>query len=134
MATDPSFAATIKLGSALLGSAETNLQVPTNASVIVTAAANGTKVEEIRVAGTAASLVGSTVAGLVYLFLFDGTNYRLFDTITISATTASTTTSPSISTRRYDNLLLANGWSLRASQSISGNNSVLVVTAFGGDL
>jgi hypothetical protein len=33
----------------------------------------------------------------------------------------------------YTNLLLKSGWSLRASQSIAGNASILKVSAFGGD-
>ncbi len=37
MALDPQFAATVNNGSALLGAAETNLQVPTTTSVIFTA-------------------------------------------------------------------------------------------------
>lgn len=132
MATEPSFASTIALGAALLGSAETNLQVPVNASVIVTAGASGTKIEEVRVAATTTSLVATTVAGLVYLFIYDGSTYSMIDTITISAITASATTSPSISSRTYTNLLLPTTWSLRAAQSIAGNASILKVSAFGG--
>lgn len=133
MATDPQFASTVKLGAALLGAAETNLQVPTTASVIVTAAANGTKIEEIVVHATATSLVATTVAGLVYVFLFDGTTYHLFDTVTVTAITASSTVAPFRASLRYVNFWIPNAWSLRASQSIVGNASILKVEAFGGD-
>lgn len=135
MATDPAFAATVALGSALLGNAETDLQVPTTTSVILTAGASGTKVEEIVVeASKAASLVATTVAGIVYLFLYDGSTYHLYDTIAVTANTASSTAAPFRLARQYLNLVLKSGWSLRASQSIAGNASILKVLAFGGDL
>lgn len=134
MATDPAFAATPQLGSQLLGNAETNLQAPTTTSTIVTAAAAGTKIEEIVVEASAASLVASTVAGLVYIFLHDGTTYHLFDVIPVALVTASSTAAPFRARRTYDNLVLKTGWSLRASQSIAGNASILKCIAFGADL
>lgn len=73
------------------------------------------------------------MAGLVYLFLYDGTNYHLFDTVAITAVTASSTSAPFRASSRYSNLILKTGWSLRASQSIAGNASILRVIAFGGD-
>lgn len=132
MATDPSFTATILTGSALLGNAETNLQVPTTTSTIVTAGASGSKIEEVVVEATATSLVNTTVAGKVYLFLYDGTTYNLWDEIVVTAITASATVQAFRASVRYANLFLPNGWSLRASQSVSGNASVLKVTAQGG--
>lgn len=133
MATDPIFASTVSLGAALLGSAETNLQVPAQSSVIVTAGSSGTKIEEIVVQASQTTLVATTVAGLVYLFTYDGTTYRLFDTVTITAITASATVPGFRLSRPYANLVLKSGWSLRASQSIAGNASVLNVFALGGD-
>lgn len=135
MASDPAFASTINIGSALLGAVETDLQAPTTTSTIITAGTSGTKVEEVAVqASKSAALTATTVAGLVYIFLYDGTNYRLFDTITISAVTASATTAGTRVSRTYSNLYLKSGWSLRASQSQSSNASILVFTAFGADL
>lgn len=135
MATDPAFAATPNTGAALLGNAETDLQAPTTTSVILTAGSSGTKVEEIVVqASKSGSLVATTVAGLVYLFLYDGSTYHLFDTITITAITASSTVPGFRQRNVYTNLYLKSGWSLRASQSIAGNASVLKVHAMGADL
>lgn len=134
MAADPAFAATINLGSALLGAAETNLQVPTTTSTIVTAGANGTKIEEVVIHAASTALTPTTVAGLVYLFLYDGTNYRLWDTLLVTAITASTTAAPFRTNKLYTNLLMKSGWSFRASQSIAGNANLLVCTAIGGDL
>lgn len=132
MSTTPQFASTVLIGSARLGSAETNLNVPAQSSVIVTAGASGSKLEEIVAEATTTTLAPTTVAGLVYLFLYDGATYWLFDTIAVTAVTASATTAPFRSNSRYANLWLASGWSLRASQSIAGNANLLVVSAFGG--
>lgn len=133
MAADPIFASTVNLGAALLGSAETNLRVPAQSSVVVTAGASGTKIEEVVVEAGMTTLVATTVAGLVYLFTYDGSTYTLFDTIAITAITASSTVAPFRLARQYPNLVLKTGWSLRASQSIAGNASILNIFAFGGD-
>jgi len=133
MAADPSFAATPNIGAALLGAAETNLQVPTTTSTILTAGASGTKIEEIVVQASQTTLVATTVAGLVYVFLHDGTNYRLFDEMLVTAITASSTVVAFRLANRYANLVLKTGWSLRASQSIAGNASILVCSAYGAD-
>lgn len=122
------------MGSQLLGAAETNLQVPTTTSTVVTAGANGTKIEEIVIEATTTTLTPTTVGGLVYIFLYDGSTYHLYDSIVITAITASTTTGPFRVNRTYSNLVFKSGWSLRASQSVSGNASLLKVHAFGGDL
>jgi hypothetical protein len=133
MATDPQFASTVKAGAAIPAGAETSLTVPTLSSVVVTAGTAGSKIEEITVEAVTTSLAPTTVAGLVYLFLFDGTTYHLYDTIPVTAVTASATVPPFRATRSYPNLLLPPNWSLRASQSIAGNANILKVTALGGD-
>ena len=133
MATDPSFASTVRTASALLGSAETNLQVPTQASTVLTAGASGTKIEEIVVQASATSLTATTVAGLVYVFLHDGSTAHLYDVITISAVTASSTAAAFRASNRYVNLWIPTGWSVRASQSIAGNANLLKITVHGGD-
>ncbi len=133
MATDPSFTAAIALGAALLGAAETNLQVPVNSSVIVTAGANGTKIEEIVIKATGTTLTVNSATGVVYLFLFDGTTYHLFDSVLIGVINGTATVTPYRFSRSYINLILKTGWSLRASQSIASNASILKVIAFGGE-
>lgn len=101
--------------------------------VVVTAGANGTKIEEVVAQATQTTLTPTTVAGLVYLFLYDGATYNLFDTMVVSAVVASTTVAPYRLSRLYTNLVLKSGWSLRASHSIVGNANILKLTALGGD-
>ena len=134
MATDPAFSSTINNGTALLGSAATNLQAADNISTIITAGASGTKIEEIVVEASNTTLTATTVAVLVYIFLHDGSTYHLFDTFTISAVTASSTAAPFRASKTYLNLIIKTGWSVRASQSVSGNASLLKCHVFGADL
>lgn len=133
MATDPAFASTPRTASALLGAAETNLQVPTTTSTVLTAGAGGTKIEEIVIQAAAAGTTTTTVAGNVYIFLFDGTTYHLFDVIPVTAVSGTTTVAAFRASNRYVNLWIPNAWSLRASQSIAGNASLLKITVLGAD-
>lgn len=133
MATDPAFAATPQAGTpAILGAAETSLTVPVNFSTILTAGANGTLLTEIVVDAVTTSLTPTTVAGLVYIFLFDGTTNHLFDILQVTAVTASASTAPFRTSKTYTESI-PTGWTIRASQSIAGNASLLKVIAFGGN-
>jgi hypothetical protein len=135
VALDPQFATTPRAGAALLGGAETNLQVPTAASIVLTGVAAGTKIDEIVVETTNTTLVATTAAGLVYVFLYDGATYHLFDVVTVTVNIASATAAGFRDRRTYTNLVLPNNnWSLRASQSIAANANVLKVVALGADL
>lgn len=134
MAADPNFAATVQVGAAILGAVETSLTVPTTTSIIVTAGANGTKIEEIVIHAVTTSLTPATAAGFVYVFLYDGSTYHIQDSIPITAVTATATTvAPFRTSRTYPNLWIKSGWSLRCSQSNASNANLLKVTALGGD-
>lgn len=107
--------------------------MPAQSSVILTAGGSGTKIEEVVCEASKATLVTTTVAGLVYYFLYDGSTYRLFDVVTVTAITGSATVAGFRDSRRYANLWLPSGWSFRASQSIAGNATMLNVFAFGAN-
>jgi hypothetical protein len=135
MATAPAFASTPNIGVGRPATAETDSQTPAQSVVVLTAGASGTKIEEIVVAAAkTASLTVTTVAGLVLLFLYDGSVYHPFDVIAVTAVSGTATAAPFRASNRYANLWLKSGWSLRASQTIAGNASMLEVTAFGADL
>lgn len=139
MAAAPSFAATPNaITPAILGSAETSLTAPAQSSTLVTAAASGTLITGLTVEAVANSLTPTTVAGLIYIFQYDGTTYHLYDVLTVAAVTASTTVAPFSLTKSYASLpgggfWLRTGWFLKASQSISGNASLLKVTPQAAD-
>lgn len=133
MATTPTFASVPRAASALLGAAETNLQVPTTTSTVFTAGASGSKIEEIVVQASNTTITVTTVAGLVYIFLHDGTTFHLFDTMVVSAVSGTATVAPFRTSTRYTNLVIPTTWSVRASQSIAGNASLLKFHVLGAD-
>lgn len=128
MASAAAFAATAVLGSGLIpATADTSLTAPTNTTTILTGASTGTKIEELIFQG-----VGTTVAGVIPVFLHDGTTHNLFDQILVAAVTSSTTAVAFRARRQYQNLILpSTSWTLRVSGTVAGNQSLVKVTAMG---
>ena len=132
MATSAQYASTPKIGSALLTTADTSLTAPSTVGTVLTAGASGSRVDYIDVQG-----VATTVASIVNLFIYDGTNYFLYTQIPVQAITSSTTAlafSTSISSNSHPNVLpinLPTGHSLRATTSIAQTG--VRVIALGGD-
>ena len=114
------------IGHAVISTANTARDGSGVMGTVLTAGTKGTLVELIRVKAT-----GTTTAGMVRLFLHDGTNARLYDEISVSAIT------PSATVESFDAevvptkpLVMPTGWSLRAS---THNAEEFVVRATGGD-
>lgn len=108
---------------------DTSLTAPTNATSIFEGAATGSKIEEITFLG-----LGTTVAGLVHVFLHDGTTYHIRDSVIVAANTVSATAVPVNYVRMYSNLWLPDdNWSIRVTTTIAGNQSMLKCIAFGAD-
>lgn len=129
MSTDPLYFSTPHVGSVIAsGTLDVSTTAPTNVATVFTAGASGSKIEEIVVEG-----LGTTVAGLVRLFLYDGATYNLLDEAIVQALTASTTAPAYRWNKTYPNLILPSGWSLRFTQTLAGNVSLFKVTAFGAD-
>jgi hypothetical protein len=132
MSTSAQYASTPKFGSANLTTADTSLTAPTTVGTIVSAGSSGTRIDYIDIQG-----VATTVAGLVNLFVYDGTNYVLWQQVPVQGVTSSTT-SPAFSAVLSSNsnanimpLTLPTGYSLRATTSVT--QSGVRVTAYGGD-
>jgi hypothetical protein len=132
MSTSAQYASTPKFGSATLTTADTSLTAPTTVGTIVTAGASGTRIDYIDIQG-----VANTSAGLVNLFIYDGTNYILWNQVPVLAVTSSTT-APAFAVYLSSNgnanimpLTLPTGYSLRAATSVSQTG--VRVTAYGGD-
>lgn len=127
MSTQPGFAATPGAGSNVLSaSADSSYTAPTHSVVIYTAGGNGSKVEEVDFIGT-----GTTVAGAIELYLFDGATYHHFDSVIVPVVTPSTTTAPFRAANTYFNLFLKSGWTLVATSFVA--SQLINVVAFGGD-
>ena len=132
MSTSAQYASTPKIGSALLTTADTSLTAPTTVGTVFTAGASGSRIDYIDIQG-----VATTVAGLINLFIFDGTDYFLYTQVPILPITSSTTVpafQTAISSNTNANILpinLPTGYSLRATASVAQTG--VRVTASGGD-
>ena len=132
MSTSAQYASTPKVGSATLTTADTSLTTPTTVGTVVSAGSSGTRIDYIEVMG-----VATTVASLVNLFIYDGTNYILWQQVPVQAITTATTT-PSFVANLSSNsnsnvmpLTLPTGYSLRATTTVTQTG--VRVTAYGGD-
>lgn len=132
MSTSAQYASTPKFGSATLTSADTSLTAPTTVGTIISAGASGTRIDYIDLQG-----VATTTSGLVNLFVYDGTNYILWQQVPVIAVTSSTTVpafSAVLSSNSNSNVMpltLPTGYSLRATTSVAQTG--IRVTAYGGD-
>lgn len=129
MSADPAFGSVPRVASNVLGTFDASLTAPSNVATILTGVAAGTQVEEIIVLGLA-----TTVAEVVNIFLYDGSVYHLYDQMLITAVTSSTTAAAFRQVNRYGDLFLpSTSWSLRATHTITTNDSKLNLTATGWD-
>ena len=130
MAASPAFISAPRIGRCSLSTANTATDGTGTITDLITGVAAGTRVLSINVQGTA-----TTVAALVNIFLYDGTNYDLFDQFTISATTGSNTVKGYRLVTAYTDLVLPTAsWKLGATISVAPTTGMVRVAAFGGDL
>jgi hypothetical protein len=130
MAASPAFISAPRIGRCSLSTANTATDGTGTITDLITGVAAGTRVLSINVQGTA-----TTVAALVNIFLYDGTNYDLFDQFTISATTGSNTVKGYRLVTAYTDLVLPTAsWKLGATISVAPTTGTVRVAAFGGDL
>ena len=130
MASNPSFISTPRIGRCSLSTANTATDGTGTITDLITGVTAGTRVLSIVVQGTA-----TTTSALVNLFLYDGTNWDLFDQITISATTGSTTVKGYRLATAYTDLVLPSATAkLGATITVAPTSGTVRVMAFGGDL
>jgi hypothetical protein len=136
MASSPAYAATTNVGCAVLG---TNGVDATNRDgsgattaapvTVVTAGSSGSKFEEIVVKAEK-----DPADCTILLFLYDGSAFHLFDEWDIGdPATGSATVASYREARGYDNLVIPNGWSLRAVVTAAPTSGKIHVFAFGAD-
>lgn len=126
MATAPVFAVTPALGSAQISTANTNRDGTGTIGTVLTAGANGTKVNQVDIVAA-----GTTTAGVVRLFINDGTNTRLLYEQLVAAATPSATVDVERYTVNFDHLVLPTGYSLRAA---THNAEAFNIFAYGASL
>jgi hypothetical protein len=132
MTTSAQYASIPKVGSALLTTADTSLTAPSTVGTVFTAGSSGSRIDYIAIQG-----VATTIAGLINLFIYDGTTYFLWQQIPVQAVTSSTTApafTAILSSNSNANIMPLNiptGYSLRATTT-TAQTGVRVI-AYGGD-
>ncbi len=127
MATTPAFAATPATAVVQISTANTNRDGTGTIGTVLTAGSSGTRVDQVDITAT-----GTTTAGVVRLFIHDGSNARLWREVLVTATTPSTTVAVWSQSLTDLGLILKNGYSLRASTHNAETFNVAAVAA--GDL
>ena len=134
MSTTPQYASTPRFAAATISTANTNRDGTGTIGTVFTAGASGSRIDRITIKATS-----TTTAGMVRLYVYDGSNYHLFREIAVSAIVPSGTTATFSSAMSSNNaqdighlpLILPTGHSLRAS---THNGESFNVIAYGGDL
>lgn len=125
MASTPNYAGAPAVGVAVVSTANTNRDGSGTLGTVLTAGASGSRVDTIVVQAT-----GTTTAGMVRLFVHDGTNARLWREVEIGAVTPSGTVRAFRSEIELDQpLLLPPNWSLRASTHNAESFNVIAIGA-----
>jgi hypothetical protein len=125
MASSSVFIGTPKVWQAALATANTNTDgTGTVVDVVVAGSAPGSRVDRVRVQAS-----GTTTAGKVRLFVFDGTNIYMLREIMVTPVTPSATVEAFSAEVTLD-IDLPNGWTLRASTL---NAELFKVFAYGGN-
>ena len=124
MATTAQYASTVQNAQAQVTTANTNRNGTGTIVSVMTGATNGTRIDDIYIVAT-----GTTTAGVIRLFISDGTNIRLWQEILVTAITPSTTVAVWSASLINVGLILESGWSLQASTNNSETFNVLVTRA-----
>ena len=121
MAINAQYASTPRAALGQVSTANTARDGTGTLATILTAGSNGTRIDDIKIQAT-----GTTTAGVVRLFLHDGTNARLFAEILVSAVTPSTTVEAWSATLLNQAIVIPSGWSLRASTNNAETFNLIV--------
>ena len=124
MSTSAQYAATPRTAVAQVTTANTARDGTGTLATVFTAGASGSRIDDLAIVAAA-----TTTAGMVRLFLHDGTNARLWKEIAVSAVTPSATVAVFSSALNSQALILQSGWSLRASTHNAETFNVLVTRA-----
>lgn len=126
MSTSANFASTPVSGSARISTANTARDGTGAIAIVYTAPAGGARIDDVTIAA-----IGNTTAGMIRMYLHDGTAYRLFRELNVSVVTPSGTVPAFIAQLSNLGLVLPSAWSLRVSTHNAESFDV-TVTAAGG--
>jgi len=124
MSTQAQYASTARTAQAQVTTANTARDGTGTIATVFTAGSSGSRIDDLTIQATA-----TTTAGMIRLFLHDGTNTRLLREISVSAATPSATVAAYTSSLSNLALILQSGWSLRASTEKAETFNVIVTRA-----
>lgn len=138
MATTPQFVATANIGAVRPTAANTASDgsgtLGTDIFALVTAGANGTRVDRISITNSQATAAAST-ALVARFFLHDGTNTRLIEEVAVpSATRSSSAVGAKAAVYFPGGLFIPSGSSIRCCVSVFAAASQVDIVAFGGNM
>lgn len=124
MAVSAQYASTIRSAAAQVTAANTSRDGTGTIVTVLTAGSSGTRIDDITIQAAV-----TTTAGMVRLFVHDGTNFRLYREIQVDANTVSAT-NPGFNTQ-LSNLALCipSGYSLRAATEKAEAINVIITRA-----
>ena len=125
MAASPAYTATPRTERATISAANTNRDGTGTIVNLFTAGANGSRVERITICAT-----GTTTAGMIRFFLYDGTNFDLWREVSVTAITPSGTVIAYYFQISNLAFILSSGKSLRVA---TNNAETFKIIAEGGD-
>jgi hypothetical protein len=134
MASSPQFASTVETSAVTLNTATVGLRTgpTTGTSLLITGATLGTKVTQI-----SAKAQGTNSAQQILIFITDSTGSsatgKLYDEITMSAVTASTTAVSSRVVNTYSDLQLQPNQAIYVSSTITTGTTAINVWASAGN-
>lgn len=128
MAATINFANVPRVNGVTIATANTNRDGTGTLGTVIAAGSSGTRIDRIRV-----QAIATTTAGMVRLFLYDGSNYYALQEVNMLAATVSESVqgvSTDIAFGDVRPLTLPNGWDIRAG---THNAESITVTAYGAD-
>lgn len=124
MATTAQYASTVRAAVAQVTTANTNRNGTGTIVTVFTAGSSGSRIDDISIDAT-----GTVTAGVVRLFINDGSTSYLWQEILVTATTPSTTVAVWSYTLLNQALVIPSGWSLRASTNNAETFNIIVTRA-----
>lgn len=128
MSTNAQFTATARCSAITISTANTNRNGSGTIGQFMLAGASGSRVERIVLKAT-----GATTNGMIRLYTYDGTTYRLFQEVDVTAATPGATTkawTSDLTLGSVNPMFLPSGYALGASTE---NAESFNVVAVGGD-
>ena len=107
-----------------ISTANTNRDGTGTIGTLITAPTAGTRVDDIEICAA-----GTTTAGVVRMFVHDGTNYRLMREILVTGLTPSTTVAAWYTKLANQAIILKSGWSLRFSTNNAETFNIVATRA-----